>query len=499
MAVTQQDYIKSDSKVKAAQSALATANDKLNRVDKNSSAGKSYAADAKKAQADLDAATKAAREYFDTNEAKIQAADEKKNAGKKAAAAAATESIIGSGRLTPEQIQSIRNVSNRKEQKPSTGTDGGSSGSAVGTDVEQTVNDIKAAIADADQFILDQNKPGQRSDLAQKLTDAGYYNGAITDTYDPNLAVSYKAFLNGAKAYNEKGKKLTGFPVLDIDGFLNYRTTALKSGKSDGGAADVFTPSSQKSSPTQAAKIINEEILAATGRDATPAEIKALTPILQKIEDANPQTRSGSKGGKYTYAGGINSNEIIRELITDPTTANFGALDKKTTASIIKSVGKLGLAEVSTQRKTDKTTIALDDIKKTAQANGLPLNDVMLQKYSDRLKAGETLDTIKKDIRSIVAATMPDNVKKLLDAGSDLDDVYSPYKTAMSSVLEVPFDKIDLNDPSLTGAITANGNMPLYEFKNALRKDPRWQYTDNARQTVSGGLSQVLKDFGFMG
>jgi hypothetical protein len=90
-------------------------------------------------------------------------------------------------------------------------------------------------------------------------------------------------------------------------------------------------------------------------------------------------------------------------------------------------------------------------------------------------------------------------VHQWLAAGVDLEDVYLPYRSAMSTILEVPLDKINLNDPTLTGAITAQGNMPLYEFKNSLRKDPRWQYTDNARQTVSTGLTQVLKDFGFMG
>jgi hypothetical protein len=262
-----------------------------------------------------------------------------------------------------------------------------------------------------------------------------------------------------------------------------------------GGAG--YTPTADISSPTEASGIINSEMQQAFGRDATSSEISVLTKALNKIQAANPQRRSGTDS--YAYSGGVDNNEIIRQLIQDPTTATITGLNNKSKDSLIKGVSKLNLATDFAKRKLDKTTVALDDIKKTAQANGLPLNDVMLQKYSDRLKAGETADVIKKDIRSIVAATMPDSVKKLLDAGSDLSDVYAPYKTAMSSVLEVPYDKIDLNDPSLTGAITANGNMPLYEFKNTLRKDPRWQYTDNARETVSGGLSQVLKDFGFMG
>jgi hypothetical protein len=32
-----------------------------------------------------------------------------------------------------------------------------------------------------------------------------------------------------------------------------------------------------------------------------------------------------------------------------------------------------------------------------------------------------------------------------------------------------------------------------------LRKDPRWQYTSNAREDVSTAALQVLRDFGFQG
>jgi hypothetical protein len=48
-------------------------------------------------------------------------------------------------------------------------------------------------------------------------------------------------------------------------------------------------------------------------------------------------------------------------------------------------------------------------------------------------------------------------------------------------------------------AIGPDKEMSLFEYKKALRKDPRWQYTDNARETVSSGLTQVLRDFGFQG
>jgi len=39
----------------------------------------------------------------------------------------------------------------------------------------------------------------------------------------------------------------------------------------------------------------------------------------------------------------------------------------------------------------------------------------------------------------------------------------------------------------------------VYDFKRAIRKDTRWQYTDNAREEVSNIALNVLRDFGFQG
>jgi hypothetical protein len=70
----------------------------------------------------------------------------------------------------------------------------------------------------------------------------------------------------------------------------------------------------------------------------------------------------------------------------------------------------------------------------------------------------------------------------------------------MANILEIGDpDQIDLNDPTLRMAITDKGDMNVYDFKKALKKDNRWQYTENARQEVSDAALSVLRDFGFQG
>jgi hypothetical protein len=69
----------------------------------------------------------------------------------------------------------------------------------------------------------------------------------------------------------------------------------------------------------------------------------------------------------------------------------------------------------------------------------------------------------------------------------------------MSSVLEVNPETIGLDDRTLRSAIGPDKEMSMYDFERVLRKDPRWQYTNNAREDVSNSALKVLRDFGFQG
>jgi len=39
----------------------------------------------------------------------------------------------------------------------------------------------------------------------------------------------------------------------------------------------------------------------------------------------------------------------------------------------------------------------------------------------------------------------------------------------------------------------------LYDYQKMLRKDNRWQYTNQAKEEVSDTALRVLRDFGFQG
>jgi hypothetical protein len=41
--------------------------------------------------------------------------------------------------------------------------------------------------------------------------------------------------------------------------------------------------------------------------------------------------------------------------------------------------------------------------------------------------------------------------------------------------------------------------MTIFDFEKQLRRDARWQYTDQAKEEVSSAALRVLRDFGFQG
>jgi hypothetical protein len=144
----------------------------------------------------------------------------------------------------------------------------------------------------------------------------------------------------------------------------------------------------------------------------------------------------------------------------------------------------------------------LTTLRATARSNGFDLDTSFGSSINDwlqRLAKGESIETFKNTIRGAAKLGLPDKVANLLDQGLDLKDIYDPYKKVMASVLEVAPDSISLDDKTLRGAIGPEKEMSLYDFQRTLRKDARWQYTNNAREEASDSVLKVLRDFGFQG
>jgi hypothetical protein len=145
---------------------------------------------------------------------------------------------------------------------------------------------------------------------------------------------------------------------------------------------------------------------------------------------------------------------------------------------------------------------ALGELKATAAANGIDFDKQFgsqAQTWLAKILQGEDPNTFKNIIRQTAKLGLPEKVGALLDLGVDLEAIYSPYKNIMASVLEINPQTIGLDDKVLRSAIGPDKEMTIYDWERSLRKDPRWQYTNNARQEVSGITQSVLQDFGMIG
>ena len=232
------------------------------------------------------------------------------------------------------------------------------------------------------------------------------------------------------------------------------------------------------------------------GRDANATELKTWLPaVAAQYKSEKGKSKSTIK---YTYKNG----ELLK---TEYLTAN--AEDPK--LWIEKKVKEDVLAG-----KQDVNTLAIPEgpsgkyfvaLKNFATDNGLRLSDGAATSYANSIAAG-TIDenTAFNALRESASEAFPALADKI-KAGINLKTLADPYIQSMSDILEIPDSGIDLFDPKVRSALAYTlpdgkvGTKSIYDFEKELRKDPRWQYTNNARNDAASVASTVLKDFGFMG
>lgn len=212
--------------------------------------------------------------------------------------------------------------------------------------------------------------------------------------------------------------------------------------------------------------------------------------------------------GALEYADPTQAKLIAEDLYLHNMEKDTAALTKRLAGAIRMSpLGTTGLSGYTGQAQSNYQALI-----KLAKDNGLDINNIIPsrlvgatpEKTMDNVLAGlidGSIDptVIKQTARTLAAQGQPQYIKDLLAQGYDLAAIYAPYKKTMASVLELNPDQIDLNDPTLRMAITPNGDMNVYDYTKMLRKDNRWQYTQQANEEVSNITQKVLQDFGFMG
>jgi hypothetical protein len=349
------------------------------------------------------------------------------------------------------------------------------------TPEEAAAQDAKNAVAfgEIKNQLADPKNKKLLTDVQKNLAKNFGYKGPANGVWSIDFQ---NALENAAEGRVSLPKSLQGKDLLT---FIAAPSVDFKGDGGAGGKGTGELPITEYPtifSPTDATMAINDVFEAVLGHAATAAEMKIFKPLLLDAQKKNParyETRVVKGKKVVTQTTGLDvATFLTSELKKNP-------------------VIKLELD----QRLQGKESLTLQDLTKTARSNGLDIavfgDDI--NNWVKRINNGEDIDIFKNLIRKTAKIGLPDKVGALLDEGVNLDAVYAPYKNLMAKVLEVDAGSIKLDDPTLRAAIGPEKEMPIYEFERALRRDPRWQYTDTARQEVSDTALGVLKDFGFMG
>ena len=370
-----------------------------------------------------------------------------------------------SQKVLDAEAQRIKELSEGKiptVETPSSGT-----GTNVQVGTAPANRDINKEIAAAAKFLYGKDDATKKA-FADRLALAGYKVSNWKSIED--LTSKYQEALNG----NQQRNTALGINQT-LDEFLDAKISERSGVGVDGGPkVDISI-----SSPTQAISTIQAVFKGVLNRDATPEELSKLTVALNNAE---------RKAGRKTKTVGGRT-----ETITDLDRVQFLTDEIKK----IKDP-KTGKSEFEIKRG-EKESLTSQELMSVARANGVILDQNQISAYVNEVRNGRDINVIKNNIRNIAGLGMPDSVKKLLAEGTDLDTIYSPYKQTMAAVLEINPATISFTDPVLRSAIGPNGETPLYDFQRALRKDARWQYTNNAREDVFQSVNKVLQDFGFQG
>lgn len=160
-----------------------------------------------------------------------------------------------------------------------------------------------------------------------------------------------------------------------------------------------------------------------------------------------------------------------------------------------------------TKKGTLKGEAAMHEytMRQFAYANGVQISDSAIKNQAQLVvrKLAKTED-FENQIRQQAASMFP-AYKTQIEAGATIRDVASPYMQMMSDELEIPFQGIDVVDPTIKSALNgvdAKGKpagLSLTDFQQILRNDPRWKSTAKAQSSAMTVGAAVLRDMGLVG
>lgn len=156
-------------------------------------------------------------------------------------------------------------------------------------------------------------------------------------------------------------------------------------------------------------------------------------------------------------------------------------------------------------------------LRQASEDYGIDLSDTYVMRAMNNI-AWQNTDVTSEinKLRQMAKSRYPAYADQL-DAGVTVKDIAEPFRQLMSKTLEISDQAIRINDRQIQNALTyapksakegANNSgqkptaptgMPLWQFEQQLKNDPRWNKTKGAQDAMLSAGRQVLTDLGFLG
>lgn len=150
---------------------------------------------------------------------------------------------------------------------------------------------------------------------------------------------------------------------------------------------------------------------------------------------------------------------------------------------------------------TGQAGTLVDRLKELAMANGVRYADPWYESEARSVASGlKSEDDSFREIQELAASRWQPWADRIR-AGQTAYELASPYINRMADILEINPMSITLDDPYISkAAMGVDGQaMPLWDFEQQLRKDPRWLNTNRAQNDITGVASAVMQMFGLRG
>jgi hypothetical protein len=271
------------------------------------------------------------------------------------------------------------------------------------------------------------------------------------------------------------------------DTVKNEVATGTEPGAGFDAAAVANQPSVSVSAQGETTADINTAFQLAFGEDAPPEVAKAYYNAIRTMQSS--RTSGGAVAGKTTVnTQGVSATEskaLIEKFIA------AAAADKINAA-------ESGDPQAQAALQRGNMGIVYTKLKQAYADNGIPVNLKSLGKTVASTVANPDKLSAELNLVQLQAKTYFPALAEKIDAGYSVKQLLNPYLQTRANILEEDADTIDVKTFQSI-AKDPKGLMNLYDYEVSLRNDPKWRFTKNAQDTMSGLANSIGKMFGVIG